>query len=70
MTYKVIPVDRFKKEAKRLIKKYSSLKSELADLSISLSQNPALGTPYYALKKPGSSSRANWQFDSHSSKLI
>lgn len=33
MNYKVIPVDKFKKEAKRLIKKYPSLKSELTELA-------------------------------------
>ncbi len=29
MTYSVIPIEKFKKEAKRLIKKYPSLKNEL-----------------------------------------
>ena len=33
MNYKVIPVDKFQKEAKRLIKKYPSLKFELAELA-------------------------------------
>lgn len=37
MNYKVIPVDKFKKEAKRLIKKYPSLKLELTELAESLS---------------------------------
>ncbi len=45
MSYKIIPVDKFKKEAKRLVKKYPSLKSELTDLAHSLSENPTLGTP-------------------------
>ena len=40
MNYKVIPVDKFKKEAKRLVKKYPSLKSELAELAVTLSANP------------------------------
>ena len=44
MNYKIIPVDKFKKEAKRLIKKYPSLKLELADLAESLSTNPTQGT--------------------------
>ncbi len=44
MTYRVIPVDKFKKEAKRLIKKYPSLKIELAKLSESLSIEPTQGT--------------------------
>jgi len=45
MTYKIIPVDKFRKEAKRLVKKYPSLKSELTELGYSLSENPTLGTP-------------------------
>ncbi len=44
MNYKVIPVDKFKKEAKRLIKKYPSLKFELAELAVALSANPTMGT--------------------------
>lgn len=45
MNYKVIPVDKFKKEAKRLIKKYASLKDELAELGQILSEKPDYGTP-------------------------
>ncbi len=45
MSYKVIPIEKFKKEAKRLIKKYPSLKDELFDLSNSLVSNPEAGTP-------------------------
>lgn len=45
MSYSIIPVDRFKKEAKRLIKKYPSLKKELSELSTLLSKNPTAGTP-------------------------
>ena len=45
MSYKVIPVDKFKKEAKRLIKKYPSLKIELAEIAENLSVEPTLGTP-------------------------
>lgn len=44
MNYKVIPVDKFKKEAKRLIKKYPSLKIELSELAASLAIEPTLGT--------------------------
>lgn len=44
MNYSVIPVDKFKKEAKRLIKKYPSLRQELYQMSVSLSANPLLGT--------------------------
>jgi hypothetical protein len=39
MSYSVIPIERFKKEAKRLIKKYPSLKSELTELNETLSGN-------------------------------
>ncbi|MBX9735043.1 MAG: hypothetical protein K2X37_13375 [Chitinophagaceae bacterium] len=45
MNYKVIPVNKFKKEAKRLVKKYPSLKTELAELATSLSLEPTQGTP-------------------------
>ena len=45
MNYKIIPVDKFKKEAKRLVKKYPSLKNELTELSKSLSIEPTQGTP-------------------------
>jgi hypothetical protein len=44
MSYSIIPVDKFKKEAKRLIKKYPSLKDELIELSNKLEQNPTMGT--------------------------
>ena len=40
MNYNVIPVDKFKKAAKLLIRKYPSLKKELAELNISLIANP------------------------------
>lgn len=45
MKYNVIPVDEIKKKAKRLIKKYTPLKSELKELNNILSVNPAFGTP-------------------------
>jgi hypothetical protein len=45
MSYSVIPIEKFKKEAKRLIKKYPSLKTELASLSYLLTDAPNLGTP-------------------------
>ena len=44
MNYSIVPTDKFKKEAKRLIKKYPSLKSELAALNKDLSKNPGSGT--------------------------
>lgn len=44
MSYSVIPVDKFKKEAKRLIKKFPSLKTELSELNKQLSVNPSAGT--------------------------
>lgn len=44
MSYSVIPVDKFKKEAKRLIKKFQSLKTELFKLNKELSVNPKAGT--------------------------
>lgn len=33
MNYNIIPTEKFKKEAKRLVKKYPSLKKELAELN-------------------------------------
>ena len=44
MSYSVIPVEKFKKEAKRLIKKYASLKKELIELAELLKFNPTAGT--------------------------
>ena len=44
MSYSVIPTGRFKKEAKRLVRKYPSLKQELSDLSAELEKNPDIGT--------------------------
>ena len=43
MSFNVIPSDKFKKEAKRLIRKFPSLKGELRELSNTLSDNPTAG---------------------------
>ena len=43
MSYKVITIRAFDKQAKRFIKKYPSLKSELGELIISLKENPEQG---------------------------
>lgn len=45
MSFKIIASDNFKKEAKRLTKKYRSLKTELEVLGQELSEEPTLGTP-------------------------
>lgn len=45
MSFSVIPSGKFKKEAKRLIKKFPSLKEELFELSMLLSEQPDAGTP-------------------------
>jgi mRNA-degrading endonuclease RelE of RelBE toxin-antitoxin system len=45
MNYSVIAVPNFKKEAKKLSKKYPSLKDELSDLLESLAKNPIQGIP-------------------------
>ena len=45
MSYKIELSENFKKEAKKLSKKYPSLKTELAALFINLETNPTLGTP-------------------------
>lgn len=44
MSYKIELSDNFKKEAKKLSKKYPSLKAELAELFVQLAENPTLGT--------------------------
>lgn len=45
MNYSVELSDNFKKEAKRLIKKYRSLKAEIATLLTELESNPTKGIP-------------------------
>jgi mRNA-degrading endonuclease RelE of RelBE toxin-antitoxin system len=45
MKYSVIPTPKFKNEAKRLIKKFPSLKSELYFFEQELSMNPYQGIP-------------------------
>jgi hypothetical protein len=45
MIYNIIPTEKFKKEAKRLIKKYPSLKIELMGLNNQLALNPEMGAP-------------------------
>ena len=44
MSYNIIPIDKFKKEAKRLIRKYPSLKNELNELNLLLTTSPTAGT--------------------------
>ena len=44
MSYKVAAIASFRKEAKRLIKKYPSLQTELLELGEQLASNPTLGT--------------------------
>jgi mRNA-degrading endonuclease RelE of RelBE toxin-antitoxin system len=45
MSYKIELTDNFKKEAKKLIKKYASLRTEIAKLGNELAENPTIGTP-------------------------
>ena len=44
MKHSVIPSEKFKKEFKRLSKKYPSLKAELLELNAELQENPTHGT--------------------------
>jgi len=44
MKYKVSAISNFRKEAKRLIKKYPLLKNELIELGEQLEENPTQGT--------------------------
>lgn len=45
MSYKVKTTEVFERQAKRLLKKYSSLQIELFDLVHDLKENPQMGTP-------------------------
>lgn len=45
MSYRIELSDNFKKEAKKLTKKYPSLKVELPNLFAELEDNPTLGAP-------------------------
>ena len=45
MNCKIIVVENFRREAKRLTKKYASLKDELTQLGEELLRNPKSGTP-------------------------
>lgn len=45
MIYNVETISNFRKEAKKLIKKYPSLKQELTDLEQNLSKSPDEGIP-------------------------
>lgn len=45
MNYEIEVADNFRKEAKRLVKKYRSLKNEISDLIEVLKTEPTKGTP-------------------------
>lgn len=45
MSFSIELTDHFKKEAKKLTKKYRSLKAELEALGNNLAENPTTGTP-------------------------
>jgi len=45
MNYRIFVTRNFEKEAKKLLKKYASLKSELTELNKQLLLNPLQGTP-------------------------
>ncbi|MBK7636159.1 MAG: hypothetical protein WAT22_05740 [Saprospiraceae bacterium] len=47
MSYNVKSFEVFEKQAKRLIKKYTSLKCELLQFVQDLKENPVKGTPIY-----------------------
>lgn len=44
MSYRIDTIAPFRKSAKKLIKKYPSLKAELAELGHELAKNPIIGT--------------------------
>jgi len=45
MSYRIELTENFKKEAKRLIKKYASLRTEILELGKELAENPTKGIP-------------------------
>lgn len=45
MSFRIVPTGRFKREAKRLSKKFHSLKAELIELNDTLTNQPDIGTP-------------------------
>lgn len=45
MSFSIVPTERFKKEAKRLSKKFPSLKAEFAELNETLTNRRDIGTP-------------------------
>ena len=45
MSYKIELTDNFKNEAKKLIKKYASLRTEIIELGKELAEKPTSGTP-------------------------
>lgn len=45
MSFNVKTLSVFERQARRLIRKYPSLKTELAELGGQLTENPAMGTP-------------------------
>lgn len=45
MSYKIELTDNFKNEAKKLIKKYASLRTEIIELGKELAENPTSGMP-------------------------
>ena len=54
MSYNVDTIPQFDKQAKRLIKKFPSLKRDLSELILSLSENPvqgkSLGNNFYKIR--------------------
>ena len=45
MKFEVSAIDNFKKESKRLLRKYPSLRNEMEVLADKLAVNPEMGTP-------------------------
>ena len=45
MSFNLVTIEGFKREAKRLIKKFPSLRTEIEQLGTELQENPEMGTP-------------------------
>ncbi len=78
MKYRTILIDEFKKDAKKLLKKYASLKGELLELEEQLLENPKMGTLLFnntykirlAVKSKGKGTRGGLRVITHLIELL
>lgn len=78
MKYRTILIDEFKKDAKKLLKKYASLKGELLELEEQLLENPKMGTLLFnntykirlAVKSKGKGKRGGLRVITHNIEIL